>query len=451
MIKLIVFDLDGVLVSTKDLHYNSLNMALSNISSSYVISEEDHRDFYDGLPTKRKLQLLTKNTCLSQEYHDQIYADKQKYTIELIRKYISPIASVRATLSSLRDDGYKIYVASNAIRKTVDMLLLCSGLTEFIDYIISNEDVKNAKPNAEMYLTAMAHAGVNPDDTLIVEDSPRGIEAAQKSKANLLIVRSPKDLSYDAINREIKKDYAHPRLKLNNFNILIPMAGLGSRFVKAGYTFPKPLIEVRGKPMIQTVVENLGIDATYTYVVRKDDYESYNLKYLLNLITPGCNISVIDGLTEGAACTTLLAKSYINNSNSLIIANSDQHLEWNPTSFYYDMVETKADAGIVTFTATHPKWSFVKLDSVGNVIRVAEKKPISDIATVGVYYWKHGADYVKYAEQMINKNIRTNNEFYVAPVFNEAIGDGKRVRTHHINKMFGLGTPEDLNSFLDTV
>jgi dTDP-glucose pyrophosphorylase len=232
-------------------------------------------------------------------------------------------------------------------------------------------------------------------------------------------------------------------------NVLIPMAGAGSRFQQAGYTFPKPLIEVVNKPMIQVVVDNLNIDATFIYVVQKEHREKYNLDTLLNLITPNCKIVEVDGLTEGAACTTLLAKEYINSDAPLVMANSDQFLEWDSNEFMYKMIEQEVDGGIVTFHATHPKWSFAKVNEYGYVTEVAEKNPISDIATVGVYYWAKGSDYVKYAEQMIEKNIRTNNEFYTCPVFNEAIGDGKKIKTFNIEKMWGLGTPEDLKYYLE--
>jgi len=131
------------------------------------------------------------------------------------------------------------------------------------------------------------------------------------------------------------------------------------------------------------------------------------------------------------------------------MANSDQFVEWDSNEFMYKMIEQKVDGGILSFKATHPKWSFAKVDEYGYVTEVAEKNPISDIATVGVYYWAKGSDYVKYAEQMIEKNIRVNNEFYVCPVFNEAIGDGKKIKTFNIEKMWGLGTPEDLKYYLE--
>ena len=240
-----------------------------------------------------------------------------------------------------------------------------------------------------------------------------------------------------------------PAWRDENLNVLIPMAGAGSRFEQAGYTFPKPLIDVKGRPMIQVVTENLNIKANFIYVVQKEHRAKYNLDALLDLITPGCRIVETDGLTQGAACTALLAKEHINNDAPLFFANSDQFVEWDSNEFLYKMNETDADGGIVTFKATHPKWSFVKINEQGLVTEVAEKKPISDIATVGFYYWKHGSDFVKYAKQMIDKNIRVNDEFYVCPVFNEAIEHGANIRTFNVNKMWGLGTPEDLKHFLE--
>ena len=116
----------------------------------------------------------------------------------------------------------------------------------------------------------------------------------------------------------------------------------------------------------------------------------------------------------------------------------------------YSMIADEIDGGILTFTATHPKWSFAKVNEEGYVTEVAEKNPISNIATVGVYFWKKGSDFVNYAEQMIKKDIRTNNEFYVCPVYNQAIQDGKKIKTFPVERMWGLGTPEDLTYFLES-
>jgi dTDP-glucose pyrophosphorylase/predicted HAD superfamily phosphohydrolase YqeG len=352
----------------------------------------------------------------------------------------------------LKNRGLQIWVASNSIKKTVKLYLLKLGLIEYVDEFISNEDVINSKPNPEMYLRCMVNTSISPKETIIVEDSYVGITAANKSGANVCIVKNSTETTKNKILSFIDKVNGENEYKTTweepNMNILIPMAGAGNRFMTAGYTFPKPLIEVHGKPMIQVVVENINIKGKYTYIVRKEHHEKYNLQYLLNMITPNCNIVCVDHLTEGAACTTLLAKDLINTGDPLLIANSDQFIEWDSSSFMYSMTSGICDGGILTFDNTHPKWSYVKTNNDGYVIELAEKKVISNMATVGIYYWKRGSDYVSYAEQMINKNIRVNNEFYVAPVYNESISDNKKIKIFNIEKMWGIGTPEDLDYFL---
>lgn len=235
-------------------------------------------------------------------------------------------------------------------------------------------------------------------------------------------------------------------------NIVIPMAGKGSRFSQAGYTFPKPLIEVGHKPMIQVVVDNIGLDGRYIFIVLKEHYEKFSLKYLLPLITKGnpCEIVQVDTVTEGAACTVLLAEKLINNKDELLLANSDQWVDWVPDHFIQRMHDKKAHGGILTFHSTHPKWSFVKIDETSSKItEVAEKRPISTNATVGIYWFKEGKSFVEGAHRMIEKNIRVNNEFYVAPVYNELIAWGDFILPYPIAEMKGLGTPEDLDRFLE--
>lgn len=445
--KLIIFDLDGVLVEAKNIHFDALNEALGG---QYKIEWNEHLSKYDGLKTNQKLEMLTKEKGLPIEMYAKVWDEKQKLTLQKLRdlKQSSQLIDCMERLSS---EGYKLAVCSNSIRKTVLTVLSKLGIIEYFDLILSNEDVKTSKPHPEIYWKAMSMLGVLPEETIIVEDSPFGLLAASRSKASVMRVGSPKEISYINIDRHLNnpKMNTTPKWKDSKLNILIPMAGAGSRFEQVGYTFPKPLIEVRNKPMIQVVVENLNLDANYIYVVQKAHREKYNLDTLLNLITPGCKIIETEGVTQGAACTALLAKEFIDSDAPLFFANSDQFVEWDSNEFMYKMQETDADGGIVTFTATHPKWSFAKIDDNGLVTEVAEKNPISDIATVGYYYWKNGSDFVKYAEQMIEKNIRVNNEFYVCPVFNEAIQDCKQIRTFNTKAMWGLGTPEDLNYYLE--
>ena len=448
-IKLIIFDLDGVLVEAKNIHYEALNEALGD---KYAISWNEHLSTYDGLKTVQKLDMLTEQKGLPQNTHRDVWERKQKITLEKLGnlKINSYLVSVFSKLS----ENYKIAVCSNSIRKTVLTVLSKLGLMEYMDLVISNEDVKNSKPHPEMYWKAISMMSCLPEETLIVEDSPYGLLAASRSKSHILRVKNPSEVTIENIENklnqiEMGEQQSTPAWRDENLTVLIPMAGAGSRFQQAGYTFPKPLIDVKGKPMIQLVVENLNIKANYVYVVQKEHREKYNLDTLLNLITPDCKIVEVDGITEGAACTALLAKEYIDKDTPLFFANSDQFVEWDSNEFLYKMNETNADGGIVSFRATHPKWSFAKVDEKGLVTEVAEKNPISDIATVGYYYWKKGSDFVKYAEDMIEKDIRVNNEFYVCPVFNQAIEDCKEIRTFDIPKMWGLGTPEDLKYYLE--
>ena len=449
-VKLVIFDLDGVLVEAKNIHYDALNQALGK---EYSIDWNEHLSVYDGLKTNQKLEMLTERKGLPTELHSQIWENKQKYTLEMLKK-LQPNQILQSVMNALVEDGYKVAVCSNSIRKTVLTVLSKLGIMEFMDLVISNEDVKNSKPHPEMYWKAISMMSCLPEETLIVEDSPYGLLAASRSKSHVLRVTKPQDVTYTNIfNKliEIEKGQimSTPKWTDKKLNVLIPMAGEGSRFTKAGYTFPKPLIDIQGKPMIQVVVENLNMDANFIFVVRKEHREKYNLDSLLKLIAPGCRIVETDGLTEGAACTALLAKDFIDSDAPLFFANSDQFVEWDSNEFMYKMNETNADGGIVSFTATHPKWSFAKINENGLVTEVAEKNPISDIATVGYYWWKNGSDFVKYAEQMINKDLRISNEFYVCPVFNEAIADKKEIRTFNTDGMWGLGTPEDLKYYLE--
>lgn len=444
--KLIIFDLDGVLLDAKDIHFRALNHALRSVDSKYIISKEDHIAKFDGLPTATKLNILMNERGFPRDKFYEVEKVKQEITIGLIND-IEQNSILIALMQTLKYDGFILAVASNSIHKTIKTALSRLGISNYIDFVMSNGQVTYPKPNPEMYLRCMIEFGVSPSETLIVEDSEIGRKAVLASGANLCPVNSVDDLTYELVSRYAGKINMVPRWKDDKLNIIIPMAGAGSRFADAGYTFPKPLIEVNGKPMIQTVVENLNIDAHYIFLVNKDHYEKYSLQYLLNLIAPDCDIIQVDGITEGAACTTLLAAIKICNNDPLLIANSDQYLEWNSSQFMYAMSSGELDAGLVTFTATHPKWSFARVEN-GRVVEVAEKKPISNIATAGVYYWRHGSEYTIFAKRMIERNIRTNNEFYVCPVFNQAIESGKTVKPFHIDKMWGLGTPEDLNTFL---
>lgn len=237
-------------------------------------------------------------------------------------------------------------------------------------------------------------------------------------------------------------------------NIVIPMAGRGSRFANAGYKLPKPLIDVKGKRMIEVVTNNLRprCKHRFIYICLAEHIEKYGLIEELNRIAPGCAIVPVSQVTEGAACTVLLAEQYIDSDDPLMISNSDQYVDVDINDYLEKQKEN--DGLIMTMTAHDSKWSFIRYDGNSFVTEVREKEVISDEATVGIYNFAKGSDFVAGAHEMIEKNIRVNNEFYVAPVYNILIAHGKKFAYHNIgslqNGMWGLGVPEDLKVFLES-
>lgn len=436
-----IFDLDGVLIDSKEIHFDALNFALSKINSSYVISKEEQASTYEGLSTKAKLDILSYSKGLPKEFHNIIWEKKQVYSSEMFQVFDKDQELINL-FKLIKSFNIKIGVASNAIRETVIGSLKSLGIYKFVDYALSNEDVSNPKPNPEIYKTMMSLLGSSPETTIIFEDSEIGQAAAKASLAKLFPVIERKGIKLSYISKAIES------LVPNSFpNILIPMAGNGSRFFNAGYKDPKPLIDVDGKLMIQRVVENIGIPGNYIFIVQAEHYEKYNLENTLTKLVPECKIIQVDGVTDGAARTALLAKQYVDNQRPLIIANSDQLLDWDSSEFISQLLEIGVDGNMALFLANEEKWSYAKIND-NRVIEVAEKVVISNNASTGIYGWTKGSDYVKYAEQMIDKNIRVNNEFYICPVYNEAIQDNKRILPIFVDAMHGLGTPEDLEKFL---
>lgn len=238
------------------------------------------------------------------------------------------------------------------------------------------------------------------------------------------------------------------------FNLVVPMAGRGSRFTEQGYKDSKPFIDVNGKPMIQKVIENLNFEFNPEFktiiLCQKSDFERYDFSIFKKILGHD-NIEIIqvDGVTEGAACTLLLAKEFIDSDVPMMSFNTDQMIDYDVEDTFYKM--SQYDGGIPCFWGDSEDWSYAKTDRSGCVTEVAEKKVISNDATAGYYYWSKGSDFVKYAEQMIAANDRVNNEFYAAPVYNYAIRDGKKICITQVDKVYELGTPEYLENYLSNV
>lgn len=237
-------------------------------------------------------------------------------------------------------------------------------------------------------------------------------------------------------------------------NIVLPMAGHGSRFAKAGYVDPKPLIPMGGKPMIEVVIDNLRPSRPHRFIFlcQQAHLDQYGLGARLQAISPGCAVVPVAQVTEGAACTVLLARELIDNDQPLMIANCDQYIDARIDDYLADMDARGLDGLIMTMTADDPKWSFVRLDGQGEIVEVVEKQVVSDEATVGIYNYARGSDFVAAADNMIAQDLRVNGEFYVAPAYNELIARGRKLGYYNIGRdragMYGLGVPDDLRYFL---
>lgn len=237
-------------------------------------------------------------------------------------------------------------------------------------------------------------------------------------------------------------------------NIVIPMAGRGSRFERAGYPQPKPLIPVHGIPMIEVVIDNLrpSLEHRFIFVCQASHLQRYELRRTLNQAAPGCEIMPIDGVTAGAACTVLLTSEWIDNDDPLMIANCDQWIDYPIDRYLAAGMDSNADGFLMTMTDDADKWSYVDRDQNGQIRGIVEKVVVSDEATVGIYNFRRGGDFVHSAMEMIQADERSKGEFYVAPVYSRMIAKGARVTTHSVgdagSKMHGLGTPDDLETFL---
>jgi len=237
-------------------------------------------------------------------------------------------------------------------------------------------------------------------------------------------------------------------------NIVIPMAGRGSRFVDAGYTDPKPLINVNGRHMIEVVINNLkpNCEHRFIFICQEQHAIEYDLENVFSKCCNNFEIIRISGITEGAAITVLKGRDYFDNKDPLMIANSDQWIDVDINDYLQDMNDRSLDGSMLTMKADDDKWSYAKVDKVGMVSEVVEKVVISDEATVGIYNFKQGSDFCKFADFMVEKDIRSNGEFYVAPVYTFMADKGCRVGIYNVgeeaNGMYGLGIPSDLELFI---
>ncbi len=236
-------------------------------------------------------------------------------------------------------------------------------------------------------------------------------------------------------------------------NIVMPMAGRGKRFIDAGFTTPKPLIPVYGQPMTKLVIDNLrpARPHRFIFLILQEHIDAFGFDQHLRTWEPGCVIVPVREVTQGAACTVLLAREHIDSEMPLMIANCDQWVDVDIDEYLSRMDQQGAEGLIMTMSSDDPKWSYCRFDDAGRMVEVVEKQVVSNEATVGIYNYRRGKDFVAAAEAMIASNLRVNNEYYVAPAYNQLIAQGQKIAYFNVGReydgMYGLGIPQDLEIF----
>lgn len=450
MITTLIFDLDGVLVEFKDLHKSAFIRAWNTIYPDHPIDDHFHSCVLEARSTHQKITIMESHLgkiCDRKQVSDL----KQSITTELLES--APVyENTRAAIEWAHSRGLTLACCSNSIRSTVLASLSKLAPLTYFSVILSNQDISNGKPHPEIYQRAISMLDVDPSEVLVFEDSTVGKQSAREAGLRIVDVVDAMDITPKFLEECIHRPVSGSIRPLNkSVNIVIPMAGLGSRFQKNGYSTPKPFLPVFGKPMFEWVIDNIvppavRPNATIHIIVRAEHLDRFRELNMNNY-----TLHTVERLTEGAACTVLTIKEHIDNDAALVIANSDQYLEWDADNFYKCLFHPDFAGVISTFPQLDPtdlRWSYANLDDQGVVTAVAEKKFIGPLATTGIYGWAKGSDFVRDTEEMIRTNVRVNNEFYVCPVYNATIVQGGKVRTHNCEKMWGLGVPEDYEHFI---
>ena len=365
---------------------------------------------------------------------------KYKYYLFNLNSFISIKNNQKDSLFKyLKKHSCKIGIVTNENTEYSKSTLSKFGLLNHIDLLISKNDVNNIKPHSEPYIRAISFFGDNLNKYIIFENSEIGIKSAKGTGIFFFEVKNNIDI-------ETIKNINN----INDINILIPMAGLGSRFLKRGFKKAKPLIEVDKVPMIKKAIDSLNINGNYIFIVRVDENNDKLKKYLYDY-KQNCKIIEINFLTEGSASSCYLAKEYINNDKQLIISNCDQFLEWDSNNFLLDSYKRDLDCNLLTFESDFDKSSFIKTDQNNRGVMIREKEVISNNALVGVHYFKKGKFFVESYEEIFEKKIKFKNEYYLSTVCDNMIKKGYNV-SHFLlkddHKFHSLGTPDEYFKFL---
>ena len=418
-----LFDLDGVLSDTSNIHNMSTLEAFYKIKG-YNLPDNFNNLIKSTITTKAKLEALRDTNIINDEDIEAIYDLKKNISDSKFNNLKKDNEKVKL-FEYLKLNKCFISVVTNTNKKSAELILRNIGIFDYIDILITNNDVTNKKPHSEPYIRAISHFGATLEKYIIFEDSEIGLQSAYGTGAFVYKVNNLKEVNINTINNIND---------ITNINILIPMAGLGSRFVERGFKKIKPLIEIDGVPMIKKAIDSLNINGNYIFILRSNE----NIKELKNYLLdykPNCKIVDVNYLTEGSASSCYLAKELINNDNELLIANCDQYLEWDSNNFLKNTRERNLDCSLLTYESDDVKNSFIKMDAKNEkAIQIREKENISNNALVGVHYFKKGKYFTESYEEIYENKTKFKNEYYVSTVCDNMIQKNYNVGHFKLNR-----------------
>ena len=457
IVKLVVFDLDGVLVDSRDLHYEALNTAIEQAAGAqYLISRIEHETIYDGLSTNQKLRLMSLAKGLPLELHKPVWQRKQELTDVLVREQLKPVAQVTELLKQLKHSGYPVAVASNCIKSSVRNILDAIGLLPYIDACFSNEDVGHAKPEPDIYIKACSSFGVLPSQALVVEDSVKGFEAAIRAGCHLLKVNGTDDVHAAAVFRRLQEvDAASTPI-----TVVVPLAGCSPDVWLSGpeatpVELPVFLTDTRGRPVLDWALNSIKssrFPMRFIFVVKDAQASALRLESMCVKATgfEPTTVVRVRSDTLGALKTVLQARHLLEPGAPLLIFDGSHVVDWRTGGSVDDMLCTRADGAVTVWPSSDPRWSYVRTQrNTSTVLEVHEKVAVSNLACSGLYFWRRASDFLSAADAVVAHNVRTRGLFFLAPTFNETILGGAIVESVPIAQAWSLRSASEVSFFAE--
>jgi len=460
-VQLVIFDLDGVLVDSRELHYEALNRAIAEVAGAqYVITRHEHESFYDGLSTNQKLRHMTLAKDLAIEHHKPIWVRKQELTEELVRERLRPLPHVTRLVRTLKAAGYPVAVASNCIKSSVASILETIGLLPLVDAFFSNEDVARAKPAPDIYRRACAAFCVPPERALVVEDTVKGFEAAILAGCNLLRVETPEDTRVEHVLRRMQElDVEPPPV-----TVVVPLAGSSAQSWLGGpdslpAEVPIFLADAHGCSVLEAAMRSIFSERfpmRFIFVVKEEQCSGFQLEALCCKAARYQPTTVlrVRGDTLGALVSALEARPLLDTDAPLLLFDGSHALSWGEGGSVDELLCGRFDGGMTTHTSSDPRWSYVRTSFRSAaaapvlVTEVHEKVSVSSTAATGLYFWRRSGDFVAAADEIVASNARTRGWFFLAPAFNLAISKGAKIEAVPVHQSWSLRSASEVASFV---